>query len=156
MTETNMNTSNPYDGDRIPGSVGQPLPGVEIRITDPETGAVLPQGDIGMIEVRGPNVFRGYWRMPEKTKAEFREDGFFISGDLGYIDPRGYCLHLRPRQGPDHLGRLQRLPRRGGGCDRGVAWGRRVRVVGVPHADFGEGVVAVVTAKPERRSTRSR
>ena len=75
MTETNMNTSNPYDGDRIPGSVGQPLPGVEIRITDPETGAVLPQGDIGMIEVRGPNVFKGYWRMPEKTKAEFREDG---------------------------------------------------------------------------------
>ena len=90
MTETNMNTSNPYDGERIPGSVGLPLPGVEIRIADPETGAVLPQGEVGMIEIRGPNVFKGYWRMPEKTKAEFRDDGFFISGDLGHIDERGY------------------------------------------------------------------
>ena len=73
MTETNMNTSNPYDGDRIPGSVGLPLPGVEIRIADPETGRVLPQGEVGVIEIRGPNVFKGYWRMPEKTKAEFRD-----------------------------------------------------------------------------------
>ena len=67
-----------------------PLPGVEIRVSDPETGAVLPQGDVGMIEIRGPNVFKGYWRMPEKTKAEFREDGFFISGDLGFVYRRGY------------------------------------------------------------------
>ena len=67
MTETNMNTSNPYDGDRIPGSVGFPLPGVEIRIADPETGRVLPQGEVGGIEIRGPNVFKGYWNMPEKT-----------------------------------------------------------------------------------------
>src|SRR6202008_988536 len=72
MTETNMNTSNPYDGDRVPGSVGFPLPGVEIRIADPETGRVLPQGEVGGIEIRGPNVFKGYWRMPEKTKEEFR------------------------------------------------------------------------------------
>ena len=73
MTETNMNTSNPYDGERIPGSVGFPLPGVEIRITDPQTGRELPQGEVGVIEIRGPNVFKGYWRMPEKTKAEFRD-----------------------------------------------------------------------------------
>ena len=84
MTETNMNTSNPYDGERIPGSVGFPLPGVEVRVTDPETGRELPRGEVGMIEIRGPNVFKGYWRMPEKTEAEFREDGFFVSGDLGY------------------------------------------------------------------------
>jgi acyl-CoA synthetase (AMP-forming)/AMP-acid ligase II len=90
MTETNMNTSNPYDGDRISGSVGLPLPGVEIRIADPETGRSLPQGEVGVIDIRGPNVFKGYWRMPEKTREEFREDGFFISGDLGRVDERGY------------------------------------------------------------------
>ena len=86
MTETNMNTSNPYDGDASPGTVGFPLPGVRLRIADPETGAALPQGEVGMIEVNGPNVFKGYWRMPEKTAAEFRPDGFFITGDLGKID----------------------------------------------------------------------
>jgi hypothetical protein len=90
MTETNMNTSNPYDGERIPGSVGFPLPGVEIRIADPQTGKALPQGEIGVIDIRGANVFKGYWRMPDKTKEEFRADGFFISGDLGYIDQNGY------------------------------------------------------------------
>ncbi|HWU04339.1 MAG TPA: AMP-binding protein, partial [Novosphingobium sp.] len=90
MTETNMNTSNPYDGERVPGSVGFPLPGVELRIADPATGAPLPQGEVGGIEVRGPNVFKGYWRLPEKTAEEFRADGFFITGDLGVIDDRGY------------------------------------------------------------------
>src|SRR3954453_12718680 len=83
MTETNMNTSNPYEGERVPGAVGHPLPGVRLRVTDPETGKELARDTIGMIEVKGPNVFKGYWRMPEKTKAEFRDDGFFITGDLG-------------------------------------------------------------------------
>jgi malonyl-CoA/methylmalonyl-CoA synthetase len=68
MTETNMNTSNPYDGERVPGAVGHPLPGVSVRVTDPETGKELARDTIGMIEVKGPNVFKGYWRMPEKTK----------------------------------------------------------------------------------------
>ena len=71
MTETSMNTSNPYDGERVAGSVGLPLPGVEVRIADPETGRALPTGDIGMIEIRGPNVFAGYWGMPEKTATNF-------------------------------------------------------------------------------------
>ena len=93
MTETNMNTSNPYDGDRVPGAVGFPLPGVSLRVTDPDTGKDLGRENIGMIEVKGPNVFKGYWRMPEKTKAEFRDDGFFITGDLGKIDERGY-VHI--------------------------------------------------------------
>ena len=93
MTETNMNTSNPYDGDRVPGSVGFPLPGVSLRVTDPESGAELPKGEIGMLEVKGPNVFSGYWRMEEKTKAEFRDDGYFITGDLVTIDERGY-VHI--------------------------------------------------------------
>ena len=148
MTETNMNTSNPYDGERIPGSVGQPLPGVELRITDPETGAVLPQGEIGMIEVRGPNVFKGYWRMPEKTKAEFREDGFFISGDLGYIDPRGY-VYISGR-GKDLIisGGFNVYPAEVEGAIEALPGVAECAVIGVPHADFGEGVVAVVIAKP--------
>ncbi|WP_164081646.1 AMP-binding protein, partial [Stenotrophomonas maltophilia] len=76
----------PYDGDRVAGTVGFPLPGVALRVADPEPGAIIPQGEIGVIEVKGPNVFSGYWRMPEKTAAEFRQDGFFITGDLGKID----------------------------------------------------------------------
>jgi malonyl-CoA/methylmalonyl-CoA synthetase len=93
MTETNMNTSNPYQGERRPGTVGFPLPGVDLKITDPETGDTLTDGNIGQIEVRGPNVFKGYWQMPEKTAAELRDDGFFITGDLGKIDDEGY-VHI--------------------------------------------------------------
>ena len=139
MTETNMNTSNPYDGERIPGSVGLPLPGVEIRITDPETGAVLPQGEIGMIEVRGPNVFKGYWRMPEKTKAEFREDGFFISGDLGYIDPRGY-VYISGR-GKDLIisGGFNVYPAEVEGAIEALPGVAECAVIGVPHARFRRG-----------------
>jgi malonyl-CoA/methylmalonyl-CoA synthetase len=97
MTETNMNTSNPYDGERRVGSVGFPLPGVEIMISDPETGDELPAGETGMIEVRGPNVFLGYWRKPEKTALELRGNGFFISGDLGKVDAEGY-VHILGRE----------------------------------------------------------
>src|SRR3981189_1567671 len=96
MTETNMNTSNPYDGDRVPGAVGQALPGVSVPITDADTGKILVAEAMGMIEVNAPNVFKGYWRMPEKTKAEFRDDGFFITGDLGKIDGNGY-VHILGR-----------------------------------------------------------
>ena len=97
MTETNMNTSNPYEGERRAGSVGFPLPGVEIKISNPETGTELAVGETGMIEIRGPNVFLGYWRKPEKTALELRDDGFFISGDLGKIDTDGY-LHILGRE----------------------------------------------------------
>ena len=150
MTETNMNTSNPYDGDRIAGTVGFPLPGVELRIADPETGKELPQGETGGIEVKGPNVFPGYWRMPEKTKAEFRADGFFITGDVGKIDDRGY-VHI--------VGRAKDLIITGGfnvypkeieseiDALPGVA---ESAVIGCPHPDFGEGVTAVIVCKPGR------
>jgi len=148
MTETNMNTSNPYDGDRIAGTVGFPLPGVDLRITDPDTGKILPQGETGGIEVKGPNVFPGYWRMPEKTKAEFRADGFFITGDVGKIDDRGY-VHI--------VGRAKDLIITGGfnvypkeieseiDALPGVA---ESAVIGCPHPDFGEGVTAVIVCKP--------
>ena len=144
MTETNMNTSNPYDGERVAGTVGHPLPSVSVRVADPETGKVLGPETIGMIEVKGPNVFKGYWRMAEKTKSEFRDDGFFITGDLGKIDDKGY-VHI--------LGRSKDLVISGGfnvypkeieseiDAMPGVI---ETAVIGVPHADFGEGVTAVV------------
>lgn len=148
MTETNMNTSNPYDGERRAGTVGFPLPGVELRIVDAESGQLLPQGEIGIIEVRGPNVFSGYWQMPEKTKEELRDDGFFITGDVGVIDADGYV---------QIVGRSKDLIISGGyniypkelelllDEEDGVL---ESAVIGVPHADFGEGVVAVLVPKP--------
>jgi malonyl-CoA/methylmalonyl-CoA synthetase len=144
MTETNMNTSNPYDGDRRAGTVGYPLPGVELKVCDPETGAEIPTGDVGVIEVRGPNVFKGYWQMPEKTREELRENGFFVTGDLGFVDDRGYVTIV---------GRAKDLIISGGyniypkeiemilDEQEGVL---ESAVVGVPHPDFGETVVAVL------------
>ncbi|MEA1672253.1 malonyl-CoA synthase [Nitrospirillum sp. BR 11163] len=144
MTETNMNTSNPYDGDRVAGTVGFPLPGVALRVVDPETGAAVPQGEIGMIEVRGPNVFKGYWQMPEKTAAEFRPDGFFITGDLGKIDARGY-VHIVGR-GKDLVisGGYNVYPKEIETEIDGLPGVVESAVIGVPHPDFGEGVTAVV------------
>lgn len=148
MTETNMNTSNPYDGERRAGTVGFPLPGVELKITDPESGKTLPAGEIGQIEVRGPNVFQGYWQMPEKTAAELRDDGFFITGDLGRIDEDGY-VHI--------VGRNKDLIISGGyniypkeielvlDDQPGVL---ESAVIGVPHPDFGETVLGVIVPAP--------
>lgn len=149
MTETNMNTSNPYDGERRAGTVGFALPGIEVKVTDSQSGKELPQGDIGAIEVRGPNVFKGYWQMPEKTAEELRDNGFFITGDLGQFDDDGY-LHI--------VGRDKDLIIAGGyniypkeielvlDDEAGVL---ESAVIGVPHADFGESVVAVLVADGE-------
>ena len=144
MTETNMNTSNPYDGARVPGAVGPALPGVSVRVTDPETGTEIARDAIGMIEVKGPNVFKGYWRMPEKTKAEFRDDGFFITGDLGKIDTDGY-VHILGR-GKDLVisGGFNVYPKEIESEIDAMPGVVETAVIGVPHADFGEGVTAVV------------
>ena len=144
MTETNMNTSNPYDGERIAGTVGFPLPGVSLRVSEPETGRSVPDGETGMIEVKGPNVFAGYWRMPEKTAAEFRADGFFITGDLGKIDARGY-VHIVGR-GKDLVisGGYNIYPKEVESEIDAMAGVVESAVIGVPHPDFGEGVTAVV------------
>jgi malonyl-CoA/methylmalonyl-CoA synthetase len=144
MTETNMNTSNPYDGDRVPGAVGFPLPGVSVRVTDPETAKELKRDEIGMIEVRGPNVFKGYWRMPEKTRSEFRDDGFFITGDLGKIDDKGY-VHIVGR-GKDLVisGGFNVYPKEIESEIDAMPGVIESAVIGVPHADFGEGVTAVL------------
>lgn len=149
MTETNMNTSNPYRGERRAGTVGFPLPGVELRITDPATGSAVEQGDVGQIEVRGPNVFKGYWQMADKTAAELRSNGFFITGDLGRIDADGY-VHI--------VGRDKDLIISGGyniypkeielvlDAQPGVL---ESAVVGVPHPDFGETVLGLIVAEPD-------
>jgi malonyl-CoA/methylmalonyl-CoA synthetase len=144
MTETNMNTSNPYEGERVAGAVGHPLPGVSVRVTDPETGKELARDEIGMIEVKGPNVFKGYWRMPEKTKAEFREGGFFVTGDLGKIDAKGY-VHILGR-GKDLVisGGFNVYPKEIESEIDAMPGVIESAVIGVSHADFGEGVTAVV------------
>ncbi|QQO18771.1 malonyl-CoA synthase [Bradyrhizobium diazoefficiens] len=144
MTETNMNTSNPYDGERVPGAVGFPLPGVSVRVTEPETGKELPREEIGMIEVKGPNVFKGYWRMPDKTKSEFRPDGFFITGDLGKIDNKGY-VHILGR-GKDLVisGGFNVYPKEIESEIDAMPGVIESAVIGVPHADFGEAVTAVL------------
>ena len=147
MTETNMSTSNPYRGKRIAGTIGKPLPGVEIRITDRLTGKVLPDNNIGVIEQRGENVFSGYWEMPEKTRESFTPDNFFITGDLAKRDKNGYItlvgrdsdmiisggLNVYPKEVENHIDQIHEV--------------RESAVIGVPHPDLGEGVVAVVDLK---------
>jgi malonyl-CoA/methylmalonyl-CoA synthetase len=144
MTETNMITSNPYTGERRAGTVGFPLEGVECRIVDPATGDAVSPGQVGAIEVRGPNVFKGYWRMPEKTAEEFCPDGFFKTADIGMMDLDGYVsivgrskdliisggYNVYPKEVEDRIDEIE-----------GV---KESAVIGVPHPDFGEAVVAVV------------
>jgi malonyl-CoA/methylmalonyl-CoA synthetase len=144
MTETNMNTSNPYDGDRRPGTVGLPLPGVEVRIVDEASGKALAADEIGMIEVRGPNVFKGYWRMPEKTATEFRADGFFITGDYGRCSADGYVEIVG--RGKDMIisGGLNVYPKEIETELDGLPGVIESAVIGLPHPDFGEAVVAVI------------
>lgn len=144
MTETNMNSSNPYEGERIAGTVGLPLPGVEILVTDPETGTPLPQGEIGMVEVRGPNVFGGYWRMPEKTAAELRPNGFFITGDLGRFDDRGYLQIVGRGKDLIITGGFNVYPKEVEAEIDALPGVVESAVIGLPHPDFGEGVTAVV------------
>lgn len=148
MTETSLSISNPYDGERREGTVGFAMPGIEVKICDPKTGSDLQQGEIGVLEVRGPNVFKGYWKMPEKTRAELRENGFFITGDLARFDEDGFV---------QIVGRDKDLIISGGyniypkeievllDAQDGVL---ESAVIGVPHSDFGESVVAVLVPKP--------
>lgn len=146
MTETGMLTSNPYAGERRAGYVGQPLPGVDLRIADFETGKVLPQGEVGIVEVRGPNVFKGYWRNPEKTAADFRRDGYFITGDMGVIDADGSIQLVGREKDLIISGGLNVYPAEVEALLDDRADVAEAAVIGVPHPDFGEAVVAVVQA----------
>jgi malonyl-CoA/methylmalonyl-CoA synthetase len=143
MSETNMNTSNPLKGERKPGTVGPPLPGVEVRITD-DAGSVLETGEIGNLQVRGGNVFREYWKMPEKTVEDFSDDGFFNTGDKGVIDVDGYVSIVGRSKDMIISGGLNIYPIEIEGVLNDLADVKESAVIGVPHADFGEGVVAVI------------
>jgi malonyl-CoA/methylmalonyl-CoA synthetase len=147
MTETGMNTSNPLQGPRLAGTVGPPLPGVSIRVVG-EDGAACAPGAVGAIEVKGPNVFAGYWRMPEKTREEFTADGYFRTGDMGTYTPEHYLkivgrakdliisggLNIYPTEIEEHIDAID-----------GVV---ESAVIGIADPDFGEAVVAVVVAAP--------
>ena len=150
MSETIMLTSNPYraeDGDRVGGTVGLPLPGVGVRVRG-EQGQDLPAGEIGGVEVRGPNVFKGYWRMPEKTAEEFAADGWFKTGDVGRFDEHGYLTIVGRSKDLIISGGYNVYPAEVEGYLNELPGVAESALVGVPHPDFGEVGVAVVVARP--------
>jgi malonyl-CoA/methylmalonyl-CoA synthetase len=147
MSETIMLTSNPYHGERRGGTVGFPLPGVGVRVRD-DQGNEVPAGEIGAIQVKGPNVFKGYWQMPEKTKEEFTADGWFRTGDVGTIDERGYVTIVGRSKDLIISGGYNVYPAEIEGYINEMPGVAESAVVGVPHPDFGEVGVAVVIPKP--------
>ncbi len=155
MSETAMLTSNPYAADeryanqseRRGGTVGFPLPGVSLRVRD-DDGKDLATGEVGGIQVKGPNVFKGYWRMPEKTKEEFTADGYFKTGDVGKVDERGYVTIVGRSKDLIISGGYNVYPAEIEGYINELPGVAESALVGVPHPDFGEVGVAVVIAKP--------
>lgn len=145
MTETNMITSNPYEGERRAGTVGFPLPGVEVRLT--ADGAPVAAGEVGQIEVRGPNVFKGYWQMPEKTAEDLRPDGFFRTGDLGRHDPDGYLRIVGRSKDLIISGGYNVYPKEVELLLDAVPGVLESAVIGLPHPDFGEAVFAVLVPR---------
>ncbi len=153
MSETVMLTSNPCrasDGERVGGTVGRPLPGVKVRVVD-DQGQACAVGEIGGVEVSGPNVFKGYWRMPEKTREEFTADGWFKTGDVGRFDDRGYLTIVGRSKDLIISGGYNVYPAEVEGYINEMAGVAESAVVGVPHPDFGEAVIAVVVPKPGAR-----
>lgn len=150
MTETNMNTSNPLHGERKAGTVGPPLPGVEVCVCD-DDGKVLDVGEIGNLQVRGPNVFIGYWKMPEKTAEDFTDDGFFNTGDKGVIDSDGYVAIVGRAKDVVISGGLNVYPKEVELFIDDLPGVKESAVIGVPHSDFGEAVVAVVVPQSDSR-----
>jgi malonyl-CoA/methylmalonyl-CoA synthetase len=152
MTETGMITSNPLDGERVPGTVGFALPEVEVRVRR-DDGTLACAGEAGVVEVRGPNVFRGYWRLPEKTAEDFRDDGFFVTGDIGMLDAEGRLTLVGRARDLIISGGLNVYPKEIEevlDAEPGVA---ESAVIGVPDADFGEAVLAVVVIEHGARVT---
>ena len=150
MSETAMLTSNPCraeDGPRLGGTVGRPLPGVQLRVQD-DDGHTLPVGEIGGIQVQGPNVFQGYWHMPDKTAEEFTQDGFFKTGDVGRVDAQGYVTIVGRSKDLIISGGYNVYPAEIEGYINALPGVAESAVVGVPDADFGEVGVAVVVPKP--------
>ncbi len=154
MTETGMNTSNPLDGPRLAGTVGPPLPGVTIRIVD-DAGAPCAPGTIGGIEVKGPNVFPGYWNLPEKTREEFTADGFFRTGDMGTWTPERYVQIVGRAKDMIITGGLNVYPKEIEERIDALPGVEESAVVGVPDADFGEAVVAIIVGKAGHSTTEA-
>ena len=146
MTETGMIASNPLHGDRIAGSVGYALPGVSVRIAEGKFGE-RPSGSTGMVEVRGPNVFKGYWRLPEKTREEFTADGFFVTGDQGFLSDDGRLTLVGRAKDLIITGGLNVYPAEIEQALNGLPGIAESAVIGVPHPDYGEAVVAIVVAR---------
>ena len=155
MTETGMNTSNPYHGDRVAGTVGLPLPDVALRIVEEESGREVADGEIGVIEVKGPNVCAGYWRNPEKTAEAFRPDGFFITGDLGVRDEHGYVSIVGRGKDLIITGGLNVYPKEVEAEIDALPGVVESAVIGLPHADLGEAVTAVVAVSPGAELTET-
>ena len=144
MTETNMNTSNPYDGDRIAGTVGLPLPGVSVRVCEAQTNRLVADGQVGVLHVKGDNVFKGYWQMPEKTAEELLPDGYFITGDLATIDGGGYVTIVGRSKDLIISGGYNIYPKEIEMLIDEMEEVAESAVIGVPDSDFGESVLAVV------------
>lgn len=149
MTETGMNTSNPLDGPRHPGTVGKPLPGVSVRIVN-DRDQPLPAGEVGQLQVKGDNVFKGYWRRPEKTAEDFTADGYFRTGDLARLDNDGYVSIVGRAKDLIITGGLNVYPKEIETCIEKLDGVVESAVIGAPHPDFGEAVVAVVVRAPGR------
>jgi malonyl-CoA/methylmalonyl-CoA synthetase len=147
MTETLINASHAYQGPRTAGSVGRALPGVEIRARLAD-GALAGVGEVGTLEVRGPNVFAGYWRDPARTRAELRSDGYFVTGDLGTIDASGYISVVGRSKDLVISGGYNVYPKEIEAALDALPGIRESAVIGVPHPDLGEAVAAVVTVEP--------
>lgn len=154
MTETGMNTSNPLQGERRAGSVGRPLPGVTVRVVGPD-GRPVPPGAVGDIELHGPNVFPGYWRQPQKTAEAFTADGFFRSGDVGSLDADGYLNLVGRSKDLIISGGLNVYPREVEILIEELPGVAESAVIGVPHPDFGEAVVALVVLEPGASATEA-
>ncbi|MEH6548052.1 MAG: AMP-binding protein, partial [Sneathiella sp.] len=142
MTEAGMITTNPYDGERKAGTVGFPLDN-DVRITD-DDGKIVPDGEIGILEIKGPNVFKGYWQMPDKTAAEFRSDGFFITGDMTRKGDDGYYRIVGRSKDLIISGGYNVYPKEIESFIDEMPTVEESAVVGRPHVDFGEAVVAFV------------
>jgi len=154
MTETGMLTSNPLEGERIAGTVGAPLPGVSLRVVDTERNPCAA-GQVGCVEVRGPNVFNGYWRMPEKTREEFTDDGYFRTGDMGQLLPNGYLRIVGRAKDVIITGGLNVYPKEIEEKIDALPGVTESAVIGVPDADYGEAVAAIVVAKHGHPLTES-
>lgn len=154
MSETGMNTSNPLDGERVAGTVGPPLPGISVRVVD-DNGAPLPPNAAGHIQVKGPNVFTGYWHMPDKTREEFTADGYFKTGDVGSFDAAGYLTIVGRSKDLVITGGYNVYPKEIEGVIDEMPEVVESAVIGVPDADFGEAVTAIVVKKPDASVTEA-